>query len=75
MPNYTYEDQATGEHFEKFSSWDESQAFLEENPNLRRVIGAPKIIGGTGPRIKTDDGFKEVLSKVKETYTINNIKD
>lgn len=34
---------------------------------------APKIVREAGSRIKTDDGFKEVLSKVQEKYTINNI--
>ena len=42
------------------------------------VIGAPRIvsdIGSTGPLGKTDSGWKEVLSKVKENLPINNIKD
>lgn len=75
MPNYEYEDVNTGERFHKLSSWDDSQKFLEENPNLKRVIGAPRIVGGVGTNIKVDDGFREVISKVKQTYKVNNIKD
>lgn len=75
MPNYEYEDTNTGERFTKMSSYDDSQKYLEENPHLRRVIGAPRIVGGVGTNMKVDDGFREVLSKVKQTYTVNNIKD
>lgn len=75
MPNYEYEDINTGERFTRLSSWDDSNKFLEENPNLKRVIGAPKIVGGVGNGPKVDDGFREVISKVKEKYTVNNIKD
>jgi predicted nucleic acid-binding Zn ribbon protein len=75
MPNYEYENVETGERFYKLSSWDDSQKFLEENPSLRRVIGAPKIVGGVGTNLKVDDGFREVISKVKSTYKVNNIKD
>ena len=32
------------------------------------TIGAPKIVGGVGDRVKTDDGFKEVLSKIGENH-------
>jgi predicted nucleic acid-binding Zn ribbon protein len=75
MPNYEYENTNTGERFFKLSSWDDSQKILEENPDLRRVIGAPKIVGGVGTNLKVDDGFREVISKVKQTYKVNNIKD
>lgn len=75
MPNYQYEDINTGERHYKLSSWDESNEYLEENPHLKRVIGAPRIVGGVGTNMKVDDGFREVISKVKEKYTVNNIKD
>jgi predicted nucleic acid-binding Zn ribbon protein len=75
MPNYEYEDITTGEKFTRLSSYDDSLKYLEENPNLRRVIGAPNIVSGVGSHIKVDDGFREVQSKIKEKYTINNMKD
>lgn len=75
MPNYEYENTETGERHYNFSSYEESKVYLEENPQLRRVIGAPNFVGSIGSSVKVDDGFKEVLSKVKDTYTINNIKD
>lgn len=75
MPNYQYEDIETGEQHYKLSTWEESNKYLEENPNLKRVIGAPQIVGGVGTNLKVDNGFREVISKVKEKYTVNNIKD
>lgn len=41
--------------------------YLEENPHIERFpSGAPALVGGTGDRTKTDDGFKEVLSKIAD---------
>ncbi len=45
--------------------------------NSEFVMSAPMIVsdvGSLGPLGKTDNGWKDVLSKVKDTYTINNIK-
>lgn len=75
MPNYEYEDINTGERFTMLSSYDDSQKYLQENPNLKRVIGAPQIVSGVGSQIKVDNGFREVQAKIKEKYTINNMKD
>jgi predicted nucleic acid-binding Zn ribbon protein len=75
MPTYEYEDTRTGEKFTTYSSWEESKQMLEDNPYLTRVIGAPRIIGQAGTNLKVDDGFREVISKVKETYKVNNIND
>ena len=36
---------------------------------------APKLVHETGSRLKVDDGWREVQSKIKETYKINAIKD
>ena len=61
---------------------DRKQPESERCPNcteyghVTTVIGAPKIVSGVGSLLsKTDSGWKEVLSKVKENLTINNIKD
>ena len=65
MPNYQYENLSTGETFERMESWDDSQKFLAENPNVRRVIGAPKIISGTNMRSKIPDWHKDNLKRMK----------
>lgn len=36
---------------------------------------APTLVHEAGSRLKVDDGWREVQSKIKEKYTINNIKD
>lgn len=70
MPNYEYENKETGERFTRMSTWDDSNKFLEENPELRRVIGAPGVVSGTGSGPKVDGGFKEVMNKIKDTHTV-----
>jgi hypothetical protein len=75
MPNYSFRD-GDGVIHEFNMKISELDDFKAKNTHLTQtIVGAPATISGTGTRIKTDDGFKEVLSKVKETYTINNIKD
>ena len=70
MPNYEYEDTTTGERHSRISSYDDSNKYLEENPNLKRVIGAPRIVSGVGSGPKVDDGFKEVMSKIKDGHSV-----
>lgn len=66
MPTYKFEDTNTGEVFEKFMKMSEKDEYLEQNPNLKSVIGAPMIVSGVGSTIsKTDGGWKEVLGKIK----------
>jgi len=48
--------------------------YLEENPHIERFISkAPGLVGGTGDRTKTDDGFKEVLSKIADANPNSNL--
>jgi hypothetical protein len=51
------------------------QTTLNEMPELIHVIGMPKIVHERGTNLKVDDGFREVISKVKEKHRVNNIKD
>jgi putative FmdB family regulatory protein len=84
MPTYSYTCSHCSKGFDKFLKMDdrrepESQRCpnCSEMGKVQMRIGAPKIVsdvGASGPLGKTDSGWKEVLSKVKETHTINNIK-
>jgi hypothetical protein len=62
-------------------SYTKLDEFKENNPHLKQQISALNIIGGTGDRVKTDAGFKEVLSKIGEGHpgsplnTNKSIKD
>ena len=64
MPNYDFLNKETGEIKEYFMSYKDLDEFKKNNPHLLQQVSAPNIVGGHGDRVKTDDGFKEVLSKV-----------
>ena len=68
MPTYIFHNTITNEVEEHFMSYKDLDTFKEECPHLQQQITAPNVIGGTGDRVKTDAGFKEVLSKVGENY-------
>jgi predicted nucleic acid-binding Zn ribbon protein len=70
MPCYQYRNNATGEEFHEYESWDASQQRLAENPDLQRVLGAPGIVSGRGSGPKVDSGFKEVMSKMQEAHKV-----
>lgn len=70
MPFYKFLNMSSGEveqHSLRISEYDQ---FKEANPHLERYFESedvPPTIGGVGG-IKTDGGFKEVLSKVAEAH-------
>ena len=76
MPTYTFRNKDTEEIFDKIMSWDSRQKFIEENPNLEVLMGAPAM--GDSVRLgvrKNDDGFREVLSKISKANYKSNLKD
>lgn len=68
MPTYEFLNNETGEVEEHFMSYTKLDEFKENNPHLKQQIGTPNIVGGTGDRVRTDNGFKEVLSKVADAH-------
>lgn len=65
MPTYDFRDTNTGEVFTRLMKIAEKQQFLEDNPHIEYIIGAPAL--GDPVRLgvrKTDNGFKEVLQKI-----------
>lgn len=81
MPRYDFLNTKTGEIKEYTMSWKDLDKFKEDNPHLTQQINTPQIVGGHGDRVKTDDGFKEVLSKIGDAHpgsklnTNKSIKD
>jgi hypothetical protein len=74
MPTYDFINTETGEEFEDLMSISSLEKFLKDNPHIRQKISRPMIVSDVGDQIKVDDGFREAVSRVKETYKINNIK-
>lgn len=81
MPRYDFLNTETNEIEEHTMSYTKLDEFKENNPHLKQQISALNIVGGTGDRVKTDAGFKEVLSKIGEGHpgshlnTNKSIKD
>lgn len=75
MPTYTFEDQNTGERFEKQMKISELDEYRKNNPHLKTLIlGAPAI--GDAHRLglkKPDDGFRDVLRNVQHHHKKDNI--
>ena len=66
---YDFLNNETGEIEEHQMSYKDLDQFKEDNPHLKQIIlHAPETVGGHGDRVKTDDGFKEVLAKVGENH-------
>lgn len=76
MPTYTFLNKNSGEVFDKLMSWNDRQVYLEQNPDLEVVMGAPAM--GDSVRLgirKPDDGFREVLSKISAANYKSNLSD
>lgn len=66
MPSYTLKDIKTGNTWDVVCSWKDLQETLDAMPDVIQVLSTPKIVSGTGSNLsKTDNGWKEVLGKVK----------
>lgn len=76
MPTYTFRNKDTGEVFDKLMSWNDRQAYLEQNPTLEGVVGTPSF--GDPVRLglrRPDDGFREVLSKIGAANYKSNLSN
>ena len=65
MPIYEFRVKETGETFDEFLTYNQKLEFLEENPDLEEVIGAPRFISGiAGVTHKNDSGFNDLLNRI-----------
>ena len=69
MPTYDFRNKTTGVEWEKNMRISELDAYKEEN-NAEILIKTVNIASGQGDNIdaKTDDGWKETLSKISEAH-------
>jgi hypothetical protein len=74
MPTYTFIDTKTQEIFDVVMSMSDYDYYKVEHPDHERYIDeAPQLISGSG--MKTDGGFKEVLSKISEAHPDSPLAD
>jgi hypothetical protein len=65
MPLYEFRIKGTDEVFEEFFTYDQKKAFLEDNPDIEEIIGAPNLISGiAGITHKNDSGFNDLLNRI-----------
>ena len=73
MPIYTLKDIKTNEQWDVNCSYQELQLTLDELPNVKHVLSAPKIVRESGDlHSKVPSGFKDVLSRVKSGSSKSN---
>jgi hypothetical protein len=79
MPTYTFEDKTSGERFDKVMSISAIDQFKKDNPHLKSIIlsGQPVIESARLGRMKPDQGFRDILTSIKQnkSYTGNKIND
>lgn len=74
MPTYTFIDKNTKEIFDVVMTMGDYDYYKNDHPHHERYIDqAPELISGTG--LKTDNGFKEVLSKISEAHPDSQLAD
>jgi len=73
VPTYQFKDKETGEVFEHMMKISELDQFKEENPNLTQQITSVSF-GNVG-EIKTDDGWKEHMSRIAEAHPTSSLAE
>lgn len=76
MPTFRFLNTETGEEFEDFLTNSRKLELLEKNPHIRQLPAAFSIASMTGDvHSKTDDTWKEVLSKVSEAHPLSPVAE
>ena len=69
MPTYQFLNTETEELFEDFMSISKKEEFMKNNPHIIQIFDQLNIVSGVGHLYsKTDNSWKEVLSKVSEKH-------
>ena len=69
MPIYTFYNNRTKKQFDDMMMIAEKEEYLKKNKHITQVLTGLNIVASTGSRtMKTDSGFKDVLSKIGEAH-------
>jgi hypothetical protein len=76
MPLYDFINKDTGEEFERLMSIAAKEEYLEQNPHITQKVSAPNFVYNTKSLDqRTDNGWKEVLSKISEKHPSSALAD
>lgn len=73
MPTYVFRNRNTHEEKEIFMGISKLDEYRKDNPDEELVIGVSKFISGHG--LKPDNGFRDVLKKIKRANPRSKIND
>ncbi len=69
MPLYTFKNTKTGKKFTDMMSISEMESYLKKNKHVKQQITSVNIVAGvSGMSYKSDQGWKEVQSKIAEAH-------
>ena len=70
MPIYTFYNKRTKKQFDEMMMIAEMEEYLKKNKHITQVLTGLNIVASVGnSAMKTDSGFKDVLSKIGEAHT------
>ena len=78
MPIYTFENTKTGEVFDEMMMIADKEVYLKKNKHIRQMLTTINIsksgVMGHG-QMKTDNGWKEMQSRIAEAHPISPFAD
>jgi len=71
MPTYRFINKQTGVEWEEFMGISEAEKYLQENPDVEKLVnGAPMLVSSAmGGKTKPDDGFRDLLKDMKKKHS------
>lgn len=75
MPTYTFVNEQTGEEWTDFMTISQREEYLKNNEHIKQVITSAAICDPTrvGVTSKPDNGFRDVLKKIKRNFRGSSI--
>jgi len=69
MPIYTFRNKKSGKEFDDMMTISEMETYMKKNKHISQVPKGINIVSGAmGISMKTDDGWKENLSRIAEAH-------
>ena len=73
MPTYTFRDTKTKRKHTEMMKISEMEQYLVDHPNKKLVVSAPGIVSGVAGVRRPDDGFRDILKRIKKNNRGSNI--